>query len=302
VAAGLLAVAGSSSGPPAPSRDYPATGIVLLSLKDGALRGSASVGTDPVAVVVSADGKTAYTADSAPGDVYAVGLPGLEVIWKTHVGGSPFGLLLHGGRLFVSLFDTTAVVELDTADGSMLATDPVPQGPAALTTDGAGDVVVAGTHGQLTVIGGKQLKAGNGFAVALTGGVLWSADYERAELVPAGDDHRVGMPVPLFPFWLAPAPGSTLLIAAEGGTEDTDPGGVFSFDTRTGAFKTLATPKDPDQVLQSGSAILVAAHGDRDVLAIQAGRTSIWALGAAAVALAPDPSLDLAVVAVNAHE
>jgi hypothetical protein len=255
-----------------------------------------------VAVIVSDDGKTAYLADSAPGDVYAVRLPSLQLAWKQHLGGAPFGLLFHGGRLFVSLFNTTSVVELDLSSGTKLATDPVPQGPAAMTTDGAGHVVVAGTRGQLNIIGGRQLAAGNGFGVAWAGGQLWSADYERAELVPAGDDHRVGLPLPVFPFWLAPGVGNSLLVAAEGGTEDTDPGGVFSFDTVTGSFTTLATPKDPDQVLQSGSTIFVAAHGDRDVLAIQGGRSTTWAGGAAAVALAPDPSLNLLVVAVNAHE
>jgi hypothetical protein len=275
---------------------------VLLSLKDGTSRGSASVGKDVVAVIVSDDGKTAYLADSAPGDVYAVRLPGLQVAWKQHVGGAPFGLLLHDGRLFVSLFDGAAVVELDLSNGRELATHPVPQGPAVMTTDGGGHVVVAGTRGQLNVIGGGQLAAGNGFGLAFAGGTLWSADYERAELVPAGDDHRVGLPLPVFPFWLAPGAGSTLLIAAEGGTEDTDPGGVFSFDTMTGTFTTLATPKDPDQVLQSGSAIFVAAHGDQEVLAIQDGHVSMWARGAGVVAIAPDPSLDLLVVAVNAHE
>ncbi len=275
---------------------------MLLSLEDGTQRGSASVGTDVVAVIVSDDGKTAYVADSAPGDVYAVRLPSLQVAWKQHVGGAPFGLLLHAGRLFVSLFSGASVVELEPSSGTKLATDPVPQGPAVMTTDGAGHVVVAGTRGELNIIGGGQLAAGNGFGVAWAGGQLWSADYERAELVPAGDDHRVGLPLPLFPFWLAPGAGNSLLIAAEGGTEDTDPGGVFSFDTMTGAFTTLVAPKDPDQVLQSGSTILVAAHGDQDVLAIRGGRSDAWARGAAAVALAPDPSLDLLVVAVNAHE
>jgi hypothetical protein len=255
-----------------------------------------------VAVTVSADGKTAYLADSAPGDVYSVRLPALQVAWKRHVGGAPFGLLIHSGRLFVSLFSGTSVVELDPTSGTTLATDPVPQGPAVMTTDGEGNVVVAGTRGQLNIIGGGQLAAGNGFGVAYAGGKLWSADYERAELVPAGDDHRVGLPLPVFPFWLAPGAGDALLIAAEGGTEDTDPGGVFSFDTMSGTFTTLATPKDPDQVLQSGSTIFVAAHGDQEVLAIQDGHVNQWARGAGVVAIAPDPSLHLLVVAVNAHE
>jgi hypothetical protein len=260
------------------------------------------VGTDVVAVIVSDDGKTAYLADSAPGDVYAVRLPSLRVAWKQHVGGAPFCLLLHSGRLFVSLFSGASVVELAPSNGAKLATDPVPPGPAVMTTDGTGNVVVAGTRGQLNIIGGAQLAAGNGFGVAYAGGKLWSADYERAELVPAGDSYRVGLPLPVFPFWLAPGAGDTLLIAAEGGTEDTDPGGVFSFDTMAGTFTTLATPKDPDQVLQSGSAIFVAAHGDQEVLAIQDGHENHWARGAGVVAMAPDPSLDLLVVAVNAHE
>jgi outer membrane protein assembly factor BamB len=255
-----------------------------------------------VAVIVSDDGMTAYLADSAPGDVYAVRLPELQVVWKRHVGGAPFGLLLHQGRLFVSLFLGAAVVELDPSSGTTLASDPVPDGPAAMTVDAAGHVVVAGTRGQLNVIGGGQLAAGNGFGVALAGGQLWSADYERAELVPAGDDHRVGLPLPLFPFWLAPGAGTSLLIAAEGGTEDTDPGGVFSFDTVSGTFATLATPTDPDQVLLSGSTIFVAAHGDREVLEIKAGVTTVWARGSGAVALAADPALGYLVVAVNAHE
>jgi hypothetical protein len=77
---------------------------------------------------------------------------------------------------------------------------------------------------------------------------------------------------------------------------------VFSFDPVTQTFITLALPKDPDQVLQSGSTIFVAAHGDSEVLAIEGGHTSAWARGAGAVALAPDPALGLLVVAVNGHE
>ena len=274
----------------------------MLSLKDGTLRASAPVGSDIVAVTVSDDGKTAYLADSAPGDVYAVTLPELKVAWKHHVGGAPFGLLVHSGRLFVSLFSGALVVELDPNSGVQMATHTVPDGPAVLAVAPDGRVMVAGTRGQVDYLDGTSMPAGNGFAVAVVGGKVWTADYERAELVPAGDDHRVGLPLPVFPFWLAPGAGDRLLIAAEGGTEDTDPGAVFSFDTMTGKFTTLATPKDPDQVLQSGSTIFVAAHGDRDVLAIAGGRSSAWARGAAVVAIAPDPSLGLLIAAVNAHE
>jgi hypothetical protein len=295
----IVACGGSA---PASKPAYPESGLVLLSIKDGAARGSASIGKDPVAVIVSDDGRMAYLADSAPGDVYAVSLPDLHVAWKQHVGGAPFGLLLHGARLFVSLFDGAAVVELDPKSGNMIGSHQVPQGAAALATDASGHVVVAGTRGQLTVIDGGQVAAGNGYGVALVGGLLWTADYERAELVPAGDDHRVGLPLPLFPFWLAPGAGDTLLITAEGAVEDSDAGGVFSFDPMTGAFKILGTPKDPDQVLQSGSMIFVAAHGDSNVLVLQDERSSKWARGSAPVGLAPSDSLGLLVVAVNAHE
>jgi hypothetical protein len=77
---------------------------------------------------------------------------------------------------------------------------------------------------------------------------------------------------------------------------------VFSFDPVSGAFKILATPKDPDHVLQSGSMILVAAHGDGHVLVLEGERSSTWARGSAPVALAVSDSLGLVVVAVNAHE
>jgi DNA-binding beta-propeller fold protein YncE len=288
--------------PAATTRQYPETGLVLLSLKDGAQRAAAPVGSDVVAVIVSDDGKTAYLADSAPGDVYSVRLPELKVAWKHHVGGAPFGLLLHSGRLFVSLFSGALVVELDPTSGAQLATHTVHDGPAVLAVGPDGRVVVAGTRGEVEYLDGTSTPAGNGFAVAVVNGRIWTADYERAELVPVGDDHRVGLPLPVFPFWLAPGAGNTLLVAAEGAPEDTAPGGVFSFDTVTGSFTVLATPKDPDLVAQSGSTIFVAAHGDRDVLEIESGQATAWARGAAVVALAPDPALGYLVVAVNSHE
>jgi len=295
----ILACGGSA---PASKPAYPETGLVLLSIKDGAPRGSASIGKDIVAVALSDDGRLAYLADSAPGDVYAVSLPNLHVAWKQHVGGAPFGLLQRGARLYVSLFDGGAVLELDPKSGVMMGTHQVPQGAAAMTVDASGRVVVAGTRGQVYVIDGPPLAAGNGFGIALVGGRIWTADYARAELVPAGDDHRVGLPLPLFPFWLAPGAGDTLLVTAEGAVEDRDDGGVFSFDPVSGAFKILATPKDPDQVLQSGSTILVAAHGEGHVLVLQGESSSAWARGSAPVALAASDALGLLVVAVNAHE
>jgi hypothetical protein len=142
-----MAIAACGGSTPASKLGYPESGLVLLSIKDGAPRGSASIGKDPVGVIVSDDGRMAYVADSAPGDVYAVNLPNLQVTWKQHVGGAPFGLLLHGGRLFVSLFSGAAVLELDPRTGVMMGTHQVPQGPAAMTVDASGRVVVAGTRG-----------------------------------------------------------------------------------------------------------------------------------------------------------
>lgn len=297
-----LVACGGGTTTSAAARPYPAAGIVLLSLQDGSRVAAATIGSDPVAVIVSDDGTTAYLADSAPGDVYAVRLPGLAVAWKQHVGGAPFGLLLQRGRLFVSLFDGSAVVELDPATGARLASHAVPQGPAEITVDAQGRVAVAGTRGRVDWLDGTWLPAGNGFGIALAGGMLWTADYERAELVPVPEGQRVGLPLPVFPFWLAPGASGTLLIAAEGPTEDTDPGGVFSYDAVSNTFETLARPRDPDQVVQSGSKVLVAAHGDREVLAIDGARTTVWAQGAAAVGLAPDPAAGLLAVVVNAHE
>jgi DNA-binding beta-propeller fold protein YncE len=280
---------------------YPESGLVLLSLDAGSLKGSAAIGSDPVAVIVSDDGATAFVADSAPGDVYSVGLPDLKVLWKQHVGGAPFGLLLHEGRLFVSLFSGAAVVELDPKSGAQAASHTVTQGPAVLGVGPDGRVMAAGTRGQVDYLDGTSTPAGHGFGVAVIGGQIWTADYERAELVRANDGHRVGLPLPVFPFWLAPGDSGTLLIAAEGGTEDTDPGGVFSFDTHA-TFNTLAQPRDPDQVVQSGSKILVAAHGDQEVLVIESGQQHHWAVGSAPVAIAADKALNLLVVSVNAHE
>lgn len=274
---------------------------MLLSLSDGSVKSSAAIGSDPVAVIVSDDGATAYLADSAPGDVYAVRLPDLKVAWKKHLGGAPFGLLLHGGRLFVSLFSGAAVVELDPTSGALTASHAVSQGPAVLGVSPDGRVMTAGTRGEVDYVDGTSTPAGHGFGVAVVNSQVWTADYERAELVRADDGHRVGLPLPVFPFWLAPGASGTLLIAAEGGTEDTDPGGVLSFDGGA-TFKTLAQPRDPDQVVQSGSQILVAAHGDQEVLVIDGGQTHHWAVGSAPVAIAPDPAMSLLVTAVNAHE
>jgi hypothetical protein len=257
-----------------------------------------------VAVALSEDGSVAYVADSAPGDVYAVKLSQRRILWRAHTGGAPFGVLAHAGRVFVSLYSSRYVDELDPSTGKALAGDVVTPGPAALTIDAMGRVAVAGTHGEVDFVDGTPpVPAGHGFGIASAGGYTWTADYERAELMRAGDLKDVGMPDPLFPFWLSAEPGGKLLIAAEGDPEDTSRGAVYEFDPASGGFRTLARPRDPDFVIESRDMVFVAAHGDREVLAISsAGAAKTWARGASAVALAPDPALNLLVVAVNGHE
>ncbi|HYM67582.1 MAG TPA: hypothetical protein VEW68_09840 [Patescibacteria group bacterium] len=298
-AAGLLAACGT---PVSATSPYPPAGLVLLGLGDGAVRGSAVVGSDPVAVLVSEDGRTAYVADSSPGDVYAVRIPELSVAWRQHVGGAPFGLLLHDGNLLVSLFETPTVAELDPATGRLLAMHSVCGEPAVMTVDPRDGVLVACRQGAAGRLDGTSVAAGEGFGIAVSGGVVWTAGYSRSELVPVSSGGPVALPAPVSPFWRAAGSGATLLVAAEGHDEDGDPGAVLSYDPMSGTFRTLATPRDPDQVLQSGQSIFVAAHGDRDVLAIDGASVSRWAMGAAAVGLSADPRLNLLVVAVNAHE
>ena len=297
----LVAVACGST-PASAGHAFPATGLVLLSLSDGSPRASATIGSDPVAVITSDDGAMAYVADSSPGDVYGVRLPALEVAWKTHVGGAPFGLLLNRGHLLVSLFSGAAVVELDPARGTLLSRHPVAQGPGAMAVADDGRVIVAGVSGHLSYLDGTSIPAGNGYGVADVGGEIWTADFHAAELVRTVDHHRVALPFAVSPFWLAPAAAGTLLVAAEGANEDSDPGAVLTYDITGGTFAVLARPRDPDQVVWSGSKVLVASDGDRQVLSIEAGKIEAWGQGAAAVALAPDAPVGLLVVAVNAHE
>lgn len=282
------------------------TGLVLVPMNHAVKQAEAAVGSDPVAVVVSDDGATAYVADSAPGDVYAVRLPQLRVTWKAHTGGNPFGLLLHAGRLFVSLFSGAAVVELDPATGKQTASHRVTAGPGVVSLDPNGDVIVAGTRGEIDYLDGRSVRAGHGYAVAVGGSGLdqmWTADYERAELVRAGDLHTVGLPMPMFPFWLAPYLGGSILVAAEGADEDKDLGGVFAFDPSTERWTTLALARDPDQaVFYTYGVTYIAAHGDSAVLSVYGGEVAKMAQGIPAVALAPDPTLDYVVVVANDHE
>jgi DNA-binding beta-propeller fold protein YncE len=281
----------------------PPTGLVLLDLKSGAQIATLSVGMDPVAVTVSPDGAFAYLADSSPGDVYAVNLAQRSVKWRAHVGGAPFGLLLAAGHLYVSLFTVAMVDELDIGTGMVLASHPVGQGPAAMALDVEGHPLVAERSGFVaSVDGGGVIPAGHGYGIATLDADTWTCGYAEATIVRAGDGNTFQVPQGLHPFWLSEGAAGTILIAAEGNDEDADPGGVFMLDPGTGAFTTLARPRDPDQVIESGATVFVAAHGDKEVLKIAGESTSTWAPGAAAVGLAADLQLNLLVVAVNAHE
>ena len=295
----MLAACASS----APASSQHDTGLVLLSLSDGSRKAQATIGSDPVAVVVSDDGATAYVADSSPGDVYAVSLPALHVTWKAHTGGNPFGLLLHDGHLFVSLFTGSAVVELDPATGTNLASHRVANQAGMVGLDASGRVVVASALGEIDYLDGTSMHAGHGFAVTLSGDDLWSADYKRAEIVRVRDQHAVGLPKAVFPFWLAPGAGDRILVAAEGADEDMDEGAVYAVDPATEKFDTLVTTRDPDQALMVGDTTFVAAHGEGKVIAVSAGGdVKTWAANVPAVALAADTPLNSRVVVVNDHE
>ena len=274
---------------------------MLLSLRDGALSKQATFGEDPLAVALSADGRTAYFADNRPGDVHALSLPRLEPLWKTHVGGSPSGLLFSGDRLYVSLWSVAQVAELDGTTGALQRKIDVPALPGALLLRG-GEVVVACGSGKLADLHGHSWTAGTGFGVAVAGGSTWTEDYERAELVRLDPPLRTGMPVSAAPFWLQAGGPHELLVSAEGSPEDDAPGAVVSFDTLTMRSTVLARSRDPDMVLRRGDRVFVAAHGDHEVQVITPRGILHWALGAEAVALAIDEPLGLLVVAVDASE
>lgn len=263
---------------------------------------SLSVGADAVAVTLSADGSIAYVADSAPGDVYAVKLSQRGIMWRAHTGGAPFGILAGADRIYVSLFTAGMVDELAPDTGRVLASHRVGDGPAVMATGSDGGPLVALHGGGVARLDGTVMAGAQCYGILAAGGDVWTCDYRQARIIRMSDGHSLDVPMGLSPFWLATGARSTMLIAAEGAHEDEDAGGVFRLDLAGGQFTTLARPKDPDQVSESGNAVYVAAHGDRDVLRIEGGSTSTWARGAAAVALAPDPALHLLVVAVNAHE
>jgi DNA-binding beta-propeller fold protein YncE len=249
----------------------PEQGVMLLSLRTGATVAQVSVGEDPLALALAPDGGTAYVADNDLGDVFALGLPALRTAWRTHVGGRPSALLVHGANLFVSQYDSAQVAKLDSASGRLLEEMPVAPHPGEL----------AWTDHLLT-------SGGRGFGLAVVGGEVWTP----ARLPPL--EGR--------PFWLAAGRGGELLVTTEGVPEDSAFGSVVSLDTASGRASVLARPRDPDEAERLGDSVFVAAHGDREVLVLRNGRMTVWAKGAEAVALAPDAPLGLLVVLADADE
>lgn len=246
---------------------------MLLDLKTGAVVAQTALGTDPLAVTLAADGRTAYVVDNDLGDVFALRLPSFKQAWRTHVGGQPGGLLLQGSSLFVSRYEAAAITELDATTGRVLSTRGTAPRPGEMVI-WQEQLVTSGDHG---------------FGVAVAGDSLWT--YASLRL-PAG----------LKPFWLQPGSRGELLATAEGTPEDTAAGGVFSIDTASGQATLLATPRDPDEAVRSGDEVFVAAHGDHHVLVLRGGKQVAWAPGAEAVALAPDAALGLLVVVTDADE
>lgn len=246
---------------------------MLLNLQTGAVVGERGLGADPLAVALAPDGKTAYVADNELGDVFALRLPSLRQAWRAHVGGAPGPMLVAGGSLFVSEYDTGVAAELDRTTGRALGSVPVGPHP-----------------GELAVVAGRVSAAGGaGFGYAVADGAAWT-------------DSRLPQLPGLKPFWLQPGRPHELLVTEEGSPEDTAAGAVLAIDTTTGDVSTIATPRDPDEAVRSGSDVFIAAHGDREVLDLRSGEPARWAPGAEAVALAADPQLGLLVVITDADE
>ncbi|HEX6548845.1 MAG TPA: hypothetical protein VF134_08905 [Candidatus Dormibacteraeota bacterium] len=279
----LVAACGGAApaGPP-----LPASGVVLLALHDGSFRGSRALGSDPLAVAVSADGRSAFVSDNVGGVVEAVSVPDLRPLWQRNVGGRPGPLLVTAqGTLLVSLFAAAEVIELATADGSVLAHHAACQGPGQIVVTRRGVMTACASHG---------------FGAAWSGMTMWRADASGALL---RGEERIPLPPHMHPFWLEPDGAGGVLVAAEGDQEDRDPGGVFAVSAQ-GDVKQLLPARDPDQVALVAGRLLVAAHGEHAVLtATPAGSlTGRWAAGSSPVALAGDLPLGLLVVVTNARE
>lgn len=290
----LLAACTPAGAPSTP----PAAGLLLLGLADGSPRGVLALGGDPVAVEVSADGATAFVSDNRGGRVLALALPSLRTVWTSDVGGRPGPLLAGLDAVYVSLYDAGQVAELAAADGTVRARHPAGRQPGQLSIGAGGSVLVHGAEGVRDLDGGGH---GGGAGFALGGG--WSGDYDTGTLLDLDSGSTLPSPPHLHPFWLTAGPGTTAYAAAEGDDEDHDPGAVL--EVTPNGVRTLARPKDPDQVAYLSGRVFTAAHADHEVLVLDAaGRAAPqhWAVGSAPVALATDPRLGLLIVVVNAAE
>lgn len=300
VVAALLLLYGC--GASAPEAASIRAGIVLLSLRDGSLVGARELGDDPVAVAVTADGRTAFVSDNRGGVVRAVSLPSMRVLWETPIGGRPGPILVTFDSLLVSLYEANTVVEFGF-DGAVRSRHPVGRGPGQLALAG-NRILVACADGRVWDLDGHWVPAGAGFGLAGGPGGTWSADYDSGALVRVEDGRRVPLPAHLHPFWLATGLDGSLLVAAEGDDEDRDPGALLAVgDGLVPAI--LGRARDVDAVAVSGTRTFAAAHADQRVLVHPAAGGPLYGFGPkglAVVALAPDPAAGLLVVAVNAGE
>lgn len=250
---------------------------------------------------MASDGHTAYVSDNAAGVVRAISLPDLRVRWQAAVGGRPGPLLATLDGVLVSLFAAAAVVELSAADGSPLARHRVGGGPGQMGL-GDGGVLVACAEGGAWDLAGGHRAGGAGFLLGTGAGGTWTSDQAGGRLIRLEDGHTVELG-PLHPFWAATGPDRTLWVTAEGKDEDRDPGAVVVLDESLQP-RVVATPRDPDGVVNAGDRMFVAAHGEHAVWVLdRAGRHSAtWAAGSDPVAVAADVQQGLLVVVTDARE
>lgn len=254
-----------------------------------------------MAVTLSADGATAYVSDNQPGLVRAIDLRSRRQAWKAALGGRPGPPLLSGGRLWVSLYGSGSLAALDPSTGRLLETRPACPSPGQLA-EWRGQVWTLCGNGGAVSAAGDRLPAPAGFGLAAGPRGLWAAAYGSGRLVRLDVPAEVGLPVGQHPFWLSVTADGSLLVAAEAGDEDRGAGSVTLL-APDAAATVLASPRDPDQAVESAGVVYVAAHGDRRVLVLRGGSLeTAWARGLNPVALAADPALKLLVVVSDERE